>query len=251
MTNPSGRGLSEGAAVVVASLVMVLGLTGVMVWQVRTADPVVFAESGPDPEVEALQAERDGLESSVKKAASEAAVLRDEVGKLKGRIRDVEAERLDAKARGELAAESSRNQVRELEDEVARVRKQAQDAVSRAKALEAQVEVLSDATVEAAGSSEMPRPVASVADGVSDRVLTSVRVVDSNEELNYVVLDAGTQDGVRPGMIFHVMDGDTVAAKLRTMDVRDSLSGAAVDELVSGAFPTENDRAVLRQYADR
>ena len=83
---------------------------------------------------------------------------------------------------------------------------------------------------------------------MSTKVLHNVRVVDANEDLEYVVLDAGKQDGVRVGMVFHVMDGDEVVATLRAADVRDDLTGSTVEEVVaSNRYPRPSDRVILGQ----
>lgn len=70
-----------------------------------------------------------------------------------------------------------------------------------------------------------------------------VRVSDTSRELRMVVLDEGAAQGVRPGMVFSVLRGDRVIARVRTVDVRRNVSGAVVEER-DGVMPERGDRVI-------
>jgi hypothetical protein len=69
-------------------------------------------------------------------------------------------------------------------------------------------------------------------------------LVDSNEELRMVVLDAGQAEGIRNGMTFAILRGDEAVARARVVDVREHLAGAMVEDLNVERFPGPGDRAV-------
>jgi hypothetical protein len=102
--------------------------------------------------------------------------------------------------------------------------------------LEARLEVASKA------APELPAPGGS---DVASRVLRGVAVVDANEALRYVVLGAGRNDGIRPGMTFRVVRGAEVTARLKAADVRADLTGATVLVSEPERFPAPGDRALL------
>lgn len=251
MTASEGRsGFSEGAAVAIASVMLMIGLAGLMVWRVTIA-PVAAppVESGADGEAQRRRVEE--LQGQLQAAETAAADLGSQLSGVKAQLHDAEAQRLDALANADEADQAERSRARALAAENERMKAQIADLVRQNQALETRVAVLSDATAEAAATPPEALPTATV-DGhsVSAKVLHNVRVVDANEELDYVVLDAGKQDGVRAGMVFHVMDGDQVVAKLRAADVRDDLTGATVEDVTSDRYPQPSDRVILRQYSD-
>jgi len=63
--------------------------------------------------------------------------------------------------------------------------------------------------------------------------LTSASIVDVKPDLSLVVTDIGTRQGVRTGMPFQVWRGDRQIASARVVDVRDSISGAVIQNLSS------------------
>ena len=71
------------------------------------------------------------------------------------------------------------------------------------------------------------------------------RIVDSNAELGLVVLDQGARQGVRYGLPLTVMRDRRRVARIRGVDVRESVAGAAVEETARGDYPQTGDRAVL------
>ena len=80
---------------------------------------------------------------------------------------------------------------------------------------------------------------------------TDVRVVDANRDLGMIVLNAGTVDGIRPGMWFYVLREDRMVARVRTTVVRERIAGAALEEAEAGEYPKAGDRVVLQVASDR
>ncbi len=70
------------------------------------------------------------------------------------------------------------------------------------------------------------------------------KILEINEELGIAVLKAGRRQGIRPGLQFAVMRGDRAIAKLRVIDVRETIAGAVVDKS-HGTSIRAQDRAVL------
>lgn len=62
--------------------------------------------------------------------------------------------------------------------------------------------------------------------------LHNVQVVNTKSEGGIAVLNAGTRDGVRVGMPFQVFRGDKAIARALVVDVRKSVCGAIVQELM-------------------
>lgn len=128
-----------------------------------------------------------------------------------------------AALRAELAASTER--IRRLS--VALAEAQAaldRNEVRRAQALEASVPRPVDAPVEA-------------------------RLVDVNPELGLVVLDRGARQGVRYGLALTVLRDRRRVARVRVVDVRENVSGAAIEEIARGDHPQTGDRAVLTSPA--
>ena len=73
------------------------------------------------------------------------------------------------------------------------------------------------------------------------------QVTDVDERLRMVILDAGSLQGVKPGMRFQVLRGDKPVAEVRAVDVRSRVSGAAVEETWAGQVPQKGDRAIPRR----
>jgi hypothetical protein len=65
--------------------------------------------------------------------------------------------------------------------------------------------------------------------------LTSGRVVDTKPDLALVVANLGSRQGVKTGMPFQVWRGEKQIASVRVVDVRDSVSGAIVQNTVTPA----------------
>jgi hypothetical protein len=71
------------------------------------------------------------------------------------------------------------------------------------------------------------------------------RIAGANAELGLVVLDQGARQGVRYGLPLTVLRERRRVARIRVVDVRESVAGAAVEEMARGDYPQTGDRAVL------
>lgn len=67
--------------------------------------------------------------------------------------------------------------------------------------------------------------------------LQNARVVSFKTELGIAVLSIGAKDGVKPGMPFEIYREDKPIAKVLITEVRNSVSGAVVQELASNNDP--------------
>ena len=75
------------------------------------------------------------------------------------------------------------------------------------------------------------------------------RIVDVEPSLNYVAVDAGREQGVKPGLHFGVKRGRKVIALIEVLEVRSGVTGAVVRELMGDAFPRQGDSVVLWNLA--
>ena len=71
-----------------------------------------------------------------------------------------------------------------------------------------------------------------------------LHVLEVNERLQLAVLSAGALQGIKPDMAFDVIRGDRRVARVRTVDVRESIAGAVVEELQGDGFLERGDRAI-------
>ncbi len=67
--------------------------------------------------------------------------------------------------------------------------------------------------------------------------LQDARIVSLKNELGIAVLSLGSRDGVKPGMPFEIFREDKPIAKVLVTEVRNSVSGAVVQELANLADP--------------
>ena len=79
----------------------------------------------------------------------------------------------------------------------------------------------------------VPAPEAMDATAVP-ATLTDAMVISWREDLNLIVANVGNQQGVRAGMPFQVIRGNSVVGVVRVVDVRAKISGAVVQEIGSG-----------------
>ena len=79
----------------------------------------------------------------------------------------------------------------------------------------------------AGASSRVPEVTTSTAD------LMDARIVSLKNELGIAVIGVGARDGVKPGMPFEIYREDKPIAKVLVTEVRNSVSGAVVQEMVS------------------
>ncbi|MHA3770310.1 hypothetical protein ACXR0O_02095 [Verrucomicrobiota bacterium sgz303538] len=63
--------------------------------------------------------------------------------------------------------------------------------------------------------------------------LAEASVISIKEELNLIVINVGSRQGVKVGMPFQVSRGNQVIGTVRVVDVRDRISGALVQNLVA------------------
>jgi hypothetical protein len=67
--------------------------------------------------------------------------------------------------------------------------------------------------------------------------LQDARIVSLKNELGIAVFDVGARDGVKPGMPFEIFREDKPIAKVLVTEVRNSVSGAVVQELANVSNP--------------
>ncbi|HEY5892866.1 MAG TPA: hypothetical protein VIT91_06505 [Chthoniobacterales bacterium] len=69
--------------------------------------------------------------------------------------------------------------------------------------------------------------------------LTNARVISVKSELGLLVGNVGTENGVKAGMPFRVMNGDQTIALARVVDVRKRICGALIQEQLSDQNPVK------------
>ena len=119
----------------------------------------------------------------------------------------------------------------DLEDRTVRIRKLA-EALAEAQAA---LDVAEARRAQAAGAVAEPPADAPV----------EARIADVNADLGLVVLDQGARQGVRYGLPLTVLRDRRRVARIRVVDVRERIAGAAVEETARGDYPQTGDRAVL------
>ena len=70
---------------------------------------------------------------------------------------------------------------------------------------------------------------------VAPKDMGQARIVSMKPELGIVVLNVGVRDGVKPGMPFTIYREDKPIARVLVSDVRNSVSGAVVQEPINAA----------------
>ena len=79
----------------------------------------------------------------------------------------------------------------------------------------------------------------------AERSAGGLQVFDVNLDLGLVVLNGGRDRGLKHGMVFRVLhDGQTVA-RVRTVDVRDEIAGAEIEDVKGKYSPAVGDRVIL------
>ena len=71
------------------------------------------------------------------------------------------------------------------------------------------------------------------------------RIAGVDAELGLVILDQGARQGVRYGLALTVLRERRRVARIRVVDVRENIAGAAVEETARGEYPQTGDRAAL------
>ena len=119
----------------------------------------------------------------------------------------------------------------DLEDRAGRIRKLS-EALAEAQALLDADEARWAQAVGAAAETPADAPV-------------EARIADVNADLGLVILDQGARQGVRYGLPLTVLRDRRRVARIRVVDVRERIAGAAVEETARGDYPQTGDRAVL------
>jgi len=120
---------------------------------------------------------------------------------------------------------------RDLADRTGRIRKLS-EALAEAQAA---LDVNEARRAQAAGPAEAAPADAPV----------EARIADVNADLGVVILDQGARQVVRYGLPLTVLRERRRVARLRVVDVRERIAGAAVEETARGDYPQTGDRAVL------
>ena len=123
-------------------------------------------------------------------------------------------------------------------------------------ALRRQVEDLTDALVLARGEIDALKAQAARSEfaqyppltlkpaNVEPELHDGLLVLDANRELQMVVLNKGSRDGMRAGIPLGVVRLDKVVARVRVVDVRSRISGAVVLARDGGDFPEAGDTLI-------
>lgn len=140
----------------------------------------------------------------------------------------------------ELLAGEARTAATRLGAENEALRRRAEEAEARNELLGKRL-AEAMAALDAEMASGMPAaPEATPGDGPVEGLVVGV-----NEELGLAVVDRGSRHGVRHGLPLTVLRGRRKVARLRVVDVRETLSGAAIEEAEPGNGPQAGDRAIL------
>ena len=123
----------------------------------------------------------------------------------------------------------------DLADRDRRIR-QLSEALAEAQAA---LDVNEARRAEAAGAAAAPPADAPV----------EARIADANPDLGLVILDQGARQGLRYGLPLTVLRDRRRVARIRVVDVRERIAGAAVEETARGDYPQTGDRAVLMRPA--
>ncbi len=122
--------------------------------------------------------------------------------------------------------------------------------------LRGQVRNLSEALVDAKIENDLLRVrlesrTGEVAESIGDLLNGSAMlrekeylILDVNKELGMVILNGGRRDGIKPGLMFDVIDGDKSVTTVRVVDSRSVIAGAVILDM-NRKLPKVQDRALL------
>ena len=71
------------------------------------------------------------------------------------------------------------------------------------------------------------------------------KILDVNKELGMAVLNAGRDQGVRPGMRLAALQKNKSVASMRVIDVRAGIAGAVIEKTTFGVLPRAEDRVIV------
>ena len=115
-----------------------------------------------------------------------------------------------------------------------------ESALSFAKAAGNVGEEVKQALNKSLGSAEKVLATAQVVGDVqNDADLHSAKIVSLKSELGIAVLNVGAKNGVHPGMPFSIFRAERPIARAMVVDVRPSVCGAIVQDLISDKEPVK------------
>ena len=176
-----------------------------------------------------------GLEARSKSAKKDALAPPADVSKKAARDQELMMKAEEA----EWAASALSAEKEKLETEVVDLRMRVKElTVSLAEAM---------AELDAVNVSREMAPITESHVALADEGLTrtDIRLADVNADLNMVVLNAGSLDGVKLGMKFTILRENRAAARVRVVDVRDRMAGAVVEKQYMVTFPEKEDRVMM------
>ena len=140
----------------------------------------------------------------------------------------------------DLVAGEARQVTVRLAAEIAGLRRDLEDRNRR-------IRKLSEALAEAQArlDADEARRAPAAGPGPAADAPVEARIADANPDLGLVVLDRGARQGVRYGLPLTVLRDRRRVARVRVVDVRENVAGAAVEETARGDYPQTGDRAVL------
>jgi len=71
------------------------------------------------------------------------------------------------------------------------------------------------------------------------------KILDVNRDLGMAVLNAGRDQGVRPGLRLQALEKNRPVAALRVVDVRAGIAGAVIEKTALGVLPKAEDRVIV------
>ncbi len=142
----------------------------------------------------------------------------------------------------DLVTSESRLVTARLAQEIAGLRSDLTDQTGR-------IRKLSEALAEAQAALDVNEARRAQAAGIAAETPADApveaRIADVNADLGLVILDRGARQGVRYGLPLTVLRDRRRVARIRVVDVRERIAGAAVEETARGDYPQTGDRAVL------
>ncbi len=187
----------------------------------------------------------DALAQSAAAANQEAADFKDRYERLRGLLEGLgiaalensteqTQERLLSSLSDLRISETSRQKLAESLMELAEASLQFAKGISNPEA------VASDRLSKALTKAEAALTAAAARPGdVQAADLQDARIVSLKSDIGVAVLSVGARDGVKPGMPFEIYREDKPIAKILVTEVRNSVSGAVVQELANAADPVQ------------
>ncbi len=187
----------------------------------------------------------DALAQSAAAAGQETAELKDRYERLRGLLEGLgiaalenspeqTQQRLLSSLSDLRISETSRQKLAESLVELAEASLQFAKTVKEPEAVSADRLQKALVTAEATLASASGQPMEQTAPAAD---LQNARIVSLKNELGIAVLSVGARDGVKPGMPFEIFREDKPIAKVLVTEVRNSVSGAVVQDLANVANP--------------